>query len=94
MLRTAGGKAGGGGCGGAPEAREDGAEEEDGAAAAEPQRPGQIGEEAARVPGADGDRQATWREARASADFGRPAVAENPVGQRTGSTAEGGGRGG
>jgi hypothetical protein len=29
--------------------------------------------------------------ARASADFERPAAAENPVGQRTGGTAEGGG---
>jgi hypothetical protein len=50
MLRMAGGRA--------PEAREDGAEEEeDGAAAAEPRRlgrPGQVGEEAARVFGADG----------------------------------------
>jgi hypothetical protein len=32
--------------------------------------------------------------ARASADFGRLAAVENPVGQRTGGAAEGGGRGG
>jgi hypothetical protein len=31
---------------------------------------------------------------RASTDFRRPAVAESPVGQRTGGAAEGGGRGG
>jgi hypothetical protein len=43
---------------------------------------------------ADGGRPAAWRGARASADFGRPAVAENPVGQRTGGVAESGGRGG
>jgi hypothetical protein len=72
MLSTAGGKARGGG-GGAPEAGEDGAMEEDGAAAAEPRRPGrtarrqspgrpgQVGEEAAHVPGADGGGPAAWR---------------------------------
>jgi hypothetical protein len=43
---------------------------------------------------ADGGAPAAWRGARASADFGRPAAAENLVGQRTGSAAEGGGRGG
>jgi hypothetical protein len=78
-----------------------------------PGRPGQVGEEAARVPGADGGRPAAWRGARASGDFGRPvadrqrgggarasadferlAVVENPMGQRTGGAAEGGGRGG
>jgi hypothetical protein len=32
--------------------------------------------------------------ATASADFGRPAVAENPMGQSNGCAAEGGGRGG
>jgi hypothetical protein len=96
MLWTVGGKAGGGG--GAPEAGEDGVEEEDGtAAAAEPRRlgrPGQVGEEAARVPGANGGGPAAWQGARASADFGRPAAAKNPMGQRMGGTAEGGGRGG
>jgi hypothetical protein len=65
----------------------------------EPRRPGQVGEEAARVPGADGGGPAAWRGVRASAgrwttDFGRPPAAENPVGQRTGGTAEGGSRGG
>jgi hypothetical protein len=56
-----GGRRGGGG---APEAGKDGAEEEDGAAAAETRfsgRPGQVGEEAARVPGADGGGPAAWR---------------------------------
>jgi hypothetical protein len=72
-----GGRRGGGR---APEAGEDGAGEEDGTAAAEPQRPGQVGEEAACVPGADGGRPAVWRGARASADFGRPVAVENPVG--------------
>jgi hypothetical protein len=77
--------------------------EEDVAAAVEPQRPGrrrggaeprrlwrpgQVGEEAARVPGADGGGSAAWRGARVSADFGRPPAAENPVGQRTGGAAE------
>jgi hypothetical protein len=74
--------------GGAPEAGEDGAKEEDGAAAAEPRRPGQVREEVARVPGADGGGPAAWRGERVSADFGRPAAAENPVGQRTGAAAE------
>jgi hypothetical protein len=67
MLKTAGGKAGGSG---APEAGEDGAGKEDGVAAAEPRRPGQVGEEAARVPGADGGGPAVWRGARASAEAG------------------------
>jgi hypothetical protein len=100
MLRTAGGKTekrtarrrrspggwggrrGGGGrrgSGGTPEAREDGA------AAAEPRRPGRVGEEAARIPGADGGGPMVWWGARVSADFGRPAAEENPVGQRTGA---------
>jgi hypothetical protein len=48
----------------------------------------------ARVPGADGGGPAAWRGERASADFGRLAAAENPVGQRTGGAAEGSGRGG
>jgi hypothetical protein len=64
---------------------------ENSTAAAEPLRPGrtrQLGEEAAHVPGADGGRPAVWRGARVSADFGRPAAAENPVGQRTGGAAE------
>jgi hypothetical protein len=43
---------------------------------------------------ADDGGPTAWREARASADFGRSAAAENPVGQRTGGAAEGGGRGG
>jgi hypothetical protein len=43
---------------------------------------------------ADNGGPAAWRGARASADFGRPASAENPVGQRTGAAAECGGRGG
>jgi hypothetical protein len=89
MLRTNSGKAGGGV--GAPEVGEDGA------AVAEPRRPGRpglVGEEAARVPGADSGGPAAWRGARASVDFRRPAAAENPVGQRTGGAAEGGGRGG
>jgi hypothetical protein len=34
---------------------------------------------------ADGGGPAAWLGVRASADFGRPAVAENPVGQRTGA---------
>jgi hypothetical protein len=47
------------------------------------------------VPGADSGGPSAWRGARASAgqwmtDFGRPAAAENLVGQRTGGTAEGG----
>jgi hypothetical protein len=67
---------------------------EDGATAAEPRRLGQVGEKATHVPGADGGRPVAWRRARASAEFGRPAAAENPVGQRTGGAAEGGGRGG
>jgi hypothetical protein len=89
-----GGRRGGGGrrCGGgAPEAGEDGAEEEDGAAAGEPRRPGwpgQVGEEAAHVPRVDGGGPAAWRGARVSADFGRPAAEENPVGQRTEGAAE------
>jgi hypothetical protein len=62
--------------------------EEDGAAAAEPQRLGQVGEEAARVPVADGGGSVAWRGVRVSADFGRPAAAKNPVGQRTGGAAE------
>jgi hypothetical protein len=80
MLRTAGGKVG-----------------RRTVAAAEPQRPGRagkVGEEAARVPGADNGGPTAWRGARVSADFGRPAAAENPVGQRTGGAAEGGSRGG
>jgi hypothetical protein len=89
-----GGRRGGGGrhdVGEAPEAGEDGAKEEDGAAAAEPRRSGrtgQVGEEAARVPGADGGGPAAWQGARVLAGFWRPAAAENPVGQRTGSVAE------
>jgi hypothetical protein len=81
----------------APEAGEDGAEEQDDTVAAESRRPGrpvQVGEEVARVPRADGGGPATWWGARASADFGRPAAAENPVGERTGGAAEGGSRGG
>jgi hypothetical protein len=64
-----------------------------------------VGEEAARVPGADGGGPAAWRGVRAStgrwtADFGRSAAADNPVGQRTTvaenpvGAAKGGGRGG
>jgi hypothetical protein len=65
----------------------------------EPQRPGQVGEEAALVLGADGERPTAWRGARASAgrwtaDFRKPAATENPVVQRTGDTAECSGRGG
>jgi hypothetical protein len=62
---------------------------------------GQVGEEAVRVPGVDGGGPAAWRGARASADFGRPATAENPVEQRTGAPRkaavgedDGGSRGG
>jgi hypothetical protein len=76
-------------CSGRPAARR--------AAAAEPRRqgrPGQVEEEAAHVPGADGGGPMAWRGVRASADSGRPAAVENPVGQRTGGAAEGGGRGG
>jgi hypothetical protein len=43
---------------------------------------------------ADGGGPAAWQGVRASADFGRPAAVENPVGQRTGGAAEGGGWGG
>jgi hypothetical protein len=39
---------------------------------------------------ADGGGPSAWQAVRASADFGRPAAVENPVGQRT----EGGGWGG
>jgi hypothetical protein len=59
--RRGGGRRGGGG---APGAGEDGVEEEDGAAAEEPRRPERprhVGEEAARVPGADGGGPAVWR---------------------------------
>jgi hypothetical protein len=58
----------------------------------EPRRPRQVGEEVARVPGADSGGPAAWRGARASADFRRPTAVENPVGQRTGGATEGGGR--
>jgi hypothetical protein len=71
-----GGRRGGGGWGG-------GRREEYGDQ--EPQRPGQVGEEAARVLGADGGGPVVWRGARASADFWRPPAAEKPVGQRTGA---------
>jgi hypothetical protein len=47
-----GGRRGGGGCGG-------GLHEEYGDQ--EPRRPGQVGEEAARVPGADGDGPVVWQ---------------------------------
>jgi hypothetical protein len=50
--------------------------------------PGQVGKEAARVPGADGGGPAAWRGARASTDFGSPAAAENTVGQRMGDRRE------
>jgi hypothetical protein len=46
---------------------------------------GEVGEEAARVPGADGGGPAAWQGARVSADFRRPAAVENPMGQRTGA---------
>jgi hypothetical protein len=66
----------------APEAGEDSAEEEEGEQAdvrsmgiREPRRLGQVGEEAARVPGADGGGPTAWRGARVSADFGRLAAA-------------------
>jgi hypothetical protein len=64
-----------------------------------PRRPGQVEEEAACVPGADSGGPAAWRGARASAgrwtvDFGRPAAAENPVGQKTRGAMEGGDQGG
>jgi hypothetical protein len=64
----------------------------------EPRRPGQVGEEVSRVLGADGDGPVAWRGARASAsrwtvDFERLAAVGNPVGQRMGGAAEGGGRG-
>jgi hypothetical protein len=89
--RGRGGRRGGGGWGEGQheeygqEAGEDGAEE----AGA-----GRGVSEAARVPGADSSGPAAWRGVRALADFGRPAAAENPVGQRTGGAAEGGGQGG
>jgi hypothetical protein len=35
-----------------------------------------------------------WRGVRASADFKKPAAAENPMGQRTGGATEGSGQGG
>jgi hypothetical protein len=90
--RRVGGRRGGGR---APEAGEDGAEEEDGAAAAEPQEAGAgRGGSRARVPGADSGGPVAWQGARALVDFGCPAAAENPVGQRTGGAAEGCGRGG
>jgi hypothetical protein len=80
--RRRGGRRRGGGWGGGP--HEEYGEEagEDGV------------EVVARVLGADDGGPAAWRGARASADFGRPAVAENPVGQKMGSAAEGGGQGG
>jgi hypothetical protein len=56
-------------------------------AEAEPRRPGQVGEEVARVPGADGGGPASWRGARVLVGRWK---AENPVGQRTGGAAEGG----
>jgi hypothetical protein len=40
----------------------------------------QVGEEVARVPGADGGGPAAWQGVRVSADFGRPATVENLVG--------------
>jgi hypothetical protein len=80
-----------GGSGRAPEAGEDDVEEEDGV---EDGAEEEVAEEAACVPGADGGGPAAWRGARASADFRRPAAAENPVGQRTGGATEGNGRGG
>jgi hypothetical protein len=66
LLRTAGGKAGRRTARRrrSPETGEDGVEEEDGAAAEEPRRPERprhVGEEAARVPGADGGGPAVWR---------------------------------
>jgi hypothetical protein len=71
-----------GGGSGAPEAGEDGAEKEEGEEAdvrsmgiREPRRSGRVGEEAARVPGADGGGPTAWRGARVSADFGTPAAA-------------------
>jgi hypothetical protein len=84
-----GGRCGGGGCGGG-RCEEDGDEE--------PERLGQVGEEVDRVPGADGG-MAGGGGGKASAgrwttDFGRPAAAENPGGQRMGGAAEGGGWGG
>jgi hypothetical protein len=69
------------GRGGALEAGEDEAEEDD-TTVAEPQRPGspgQVGEEAARVQGADGGGPAAWQGVRALTDFGRPAAVENTM---------------
>jgi hypothetical protein len=88
--------------GGAPEAGEDGVEEEEDGEEAdamsmgirEPREAG-AGQGGSR-PRSGGRRPWTGGVAgvRASTDFGRPATAENPVGQRTGGAAEGGGRGG
>jgi hypothetical protein len=76
---------------GTPEAGEDGAKEQDGE---EDNAEEEAGEEGAPVLGADGGGPTSWRGARASADFKRPAAAENPVGQRTGGATEGGSWGG
>jgi hypothetical protein len=75
----------------APEAGEDVAEEEDGMAEAEPRRPGQVREEAAAFWGLT---VADQRRGGGVSGFGRPAAAENLMGQRTGGAAEGGSRGG
>jgi hypothetical protein len=86
-----------GGGGGAPEAGEDGAEDDDGEEA-DVRRwgsgsPGARGGSGRKPPAFRGP-TVVWRGARALADFWRPAAAENPMGQRTGGAAEGGGQGG